>query len=153
MWWDLAPQPTHTHPFARSEITAGQPLAPELFEFVEVPVGLFSELEIEGVAAVTLNKGEPLLASSVTQFTPPDGWWTVEMELPDGSVPGASVQVALLQTNPSLPTQTVPGFVVAPNGQGSSFSSNVGLIAVPEQFLNQVASSLSQHRVVVFLDR
>lgn len=151
MWWDLRPTPTDLRPFARQDIAAGAELSPELFELISVPHGLFPDTPISGTAAVGLREGDPFTSSAVSQIRAPTGWWTVEMTIPDGTPPGTQIQVALLGTDPSQRAKTVPGVVIVSGGNGSGFQQTPGLVAVPESWLVEVASSLAQNRVVVFL--
>ena len=151
LWWDTRAAPTELRPFARVEIAAGTPLKPDLFEQVAVPVGLLPPVAIEGSAGSTLSKGDPLTVGAVTLVSAPPGWWTVELELPQGASIGTEIQIALLGTSPTQPTKTIPGLVISPGGESTSFQPEPGLVAVPERWVADVAASLSQNRVVVFL--
>ena len=151
LWWDARAAPTELRPFARSEIAAGTPLTPQLFDQVSVPIGLLPAVAIEGSASAQMSEGDPLTHGAIGHQSPPSGWWTVEMELPSGASIGAEIQIALLGTNPTQPTKTVPGIVISPGGEGTSFQPDPGLVAVPERWVADVAASLSQNRTVVFL--
>jgi len=151
MWWDLRPAPTDLRPFAREDIASGTELSVDLFDLISVPHGLFPDTPISGTAAVGMLEGDPLTAAAVTQIQAPAGWWTVEMTIPDGTPPGTQVQVALLGTDPSQRARTVPGVVIVSGGNGSGFQQTPGLVAIPESWLAEVASSLAQNRIVVFL--
>lgn len=151
MWWDLRPTPTDLRPFAREDIAAGTELSDDLFDLISVPHGLFPDTPIGGTAAVGMREGDPLTAGTVSQIQAPAGWWTVEMTIPDGTPPGTPIQVALVGNDPSQRTKTVPGVVILSGGSGSGFQQTPGLVAIPESWLAEVASSLAQNRVVVFL--
>ena len=151
MWWDLRPTPTDLRPFAREDIAAGTELSVNLFDLISVPHGLFPGTPMSGTAAVRMSEGDPLTTGAVSQIQAPAGWWTVEMAIPDGTPAGTPIQVALLGNDPSQRAKIVPGVVILSGGSGSGFQQTPGLVAIPESWLAEVASSLAQNRLVVFL--
>lgn len=150
LWIDLRPVPRETRLVAREDITAGTPLASDLFEPVDMPVGMLPLVLPEGVAAVPIGRGEPLLTGHVSIVTPPPGWWIVRLPMPSGPGPGAELRVILLPLDPSLTPEAVPGVVVEPpTDDRSGFGDPEGSVAIPGDAIERVAAAVSSGRVVV----
>lgn len=150
LWIDVRPPPGEARLVARNDIPAGTPLAAALFEEVTVPSGLLEPVLPDGVAAITIAAGEPLLPSHVAFIAPPEGWWVVQLPIPPGVGPGADLRLVLLPTDPTEKPESIPGIVITPPGSSATgFGEPTGSVAIPEQKIERVAVAASSGRVMV----
>ena len=156
-WLDLRPEPTVETPFAAVDLAAGTTLDDSMVEWRSVPVGLLPPLpDPQGIILGDVVAGEPLLPSVVsTQRVPaPDGWWTMEVHLPAGSVPGQSVQLIVLPEGADDAPRSVSGLVVVPappDLDPLTIEPQPGLVAVPAEVAAIAAAAIADGRVTVIL--
>lgn len=154
LWFDLRPEPTEPRWMAREPIPAGTHLTVDLFEEIDLPPGLLPRIEPDGVAAMPIAEGEPLLPGHVLAVHAPDGWWVVSLEIPSHLPTGADLRVVLLSDDPTVSPEPVPGIVVGPAmDDGFSFGDPVGSVAIPGDRVEAVAAASARGRVVVVADR
>ena len=111
-------RPTNSvlHPFTAQVIEAGSPLE---VEWRKVPEGLFPAPDLAGaVATHVLAAGEPVAPSDVTAAgSLPSGWWQLALEVSFALVPGADVQIVLIESPRTVPAVVVRmGAAVSPQG-------------------------------------
>lgn len=155
-WLDVRPEPTVLQPFAAVDLGAGAALEDTMVEWRSVPVGLLPALENpQGIVLRPVAAGEPLLPSilSTERIAVPEGWWSMEAQLPAGVVQGQSVQIILLGKAVDDAPQSVPGIIVAPAEAGDplAIESPPGLVAVPAEWATIVAAAVAEARVAIIL--
>ena len=142
-WWiQLMPTPTTAHPFARSDLEAGSPLSPSLFEMREVPAGLLPATDVDGTLAIAMEAGEPLLPSllSTRRVPVPEGWWAVELEAPPGLAPGHGVMLVAGGEEPGWGGEAVAGMVIGAV-EDRRGAEGIALIAVPGEHLVRISQA------------
>lgn len=148
IWFELAPDPTVEHPYARVDLPAGAEVTPLDFERREVPRNVLPTVEPEGLLVIALAKGQPLMPGMISA-TPavPLGWWALDVPIPAGV--GAGTEVRLL-VDQELSPRVVVGVVVRVQ-EADSFEGNVALVAVPEADAAAAASAVAQGSVAVLV--
>ncbi len=146
--WDLTRQATELAPFAATRIDRGTVIETEQISWKPVPVGLLGSVAPEGATVlVDVEPGEPITASIIgSGVFAPEGWWTVPVEVPSATWPGANVRI-VLDTG-----MTVAGVVVAPSSQDSFGIASAGLVAVPEVFAGEVALAAGAGRLTILYE-
>jgi len=156
-WMDLRPQPTSLQPFAAADLDPGTVLDDMMIEWRSVPIGLLPPLDDpRGVVLRRVTAGEPLVPSvlSTERVPTPAGWWTMEVKLPAGAVPGQEVQLILLPSGPDDDPRSVPGLVIAPpptHPDPLAIEPEPGLVAVPEDLAMVAAAAIADGRVSTIL--
>ena len=142
---EFRPTPLTEHPFLTTAVSAGEEIGDWNTEMREVPVGLFEEIEPSGTAVQPIAEGEPLLTSMLTPAGDPvpDGWWTIEIELPDGTGAGTSAQLVLLGSG------DVVDAVVVSEPVDDSFGSNFGSVAVAPESAVATAVAAANGEIAV----
>ena len=94
---DLRGSETELAPFAGDDVPAGALLTDSVVDWREVPRGLLPPASLEGkVTAHAIGRGEPITQTALTDHQPPpDGWWSVELPLPDNASPGRAARVVV----------------------------------------------------------
>jgi hypothetical protein len=156
-WMDIRPQPTSRQPFAAVDLYPGIALDNTMIEWRSVPIGLLPPLDDpQGIVLHSVTAGEPLVPSilSATRIPTPEGWWTMEIHLPVGAVPGQAVQLILLPTGLEEDPRSVPGLVIVPPPQDQdplAIEPEPGLVAVPSEWATLAAAAVAQSSVTVIL--
>jgi hypothetical protein len=153
LWADFGPRPAIEHPFAARDLDVGEHPAGSDLEWRTVPRGLLPPVELPGVLTTPVASGEPLLPGRFRPFgtSIPDGWWLVELEIPGTATAGTEVRLAIVDPATGAGT-LVPGILVAPAGEDDAFSTGLrGMVAVPGEWLAQVASARAEGRLTVAL--
>jgi hypothetical protein len=155
-WMDLRPQPTSLQPFAAADLDPGVILEDAMIEWRSAPIGLLPPLQDpQGVILRRVAAGEPLVPSvlSTQRIPTPEGWWTMEVQLPAGAVPGQELQLILLPAGPDDNPRPVPGLVIAPAPEGDplAIEEPPGLVAVPAESATIAATAVAEGRVAVIL--
>jgi len=156
-WLDLRPDPTELRPFAAIDLPTGATIEASEIDWRLVPRGVLPPFDDPaGVVVRSVAAGEPLLPSSIaTDRVPaPDGWWTMEVRLPKGAVPGQPVQLIVLPADPTGALQSVMGLVIVPTpGQQDPLAVEElpGLIAVPGEKAILAAAAIADGRVSAIL--
>lgn len=149
LWMDLRGKPTEPRPFAVSSIAAGDPIAEEMLEYREVPVGVLPEVEASGYASVPISPGEPLTPSMISDRDRlPDGWWAMEMEVPTGAGSGTELRLVIEQV-----AAVVPGLItrVVAAGQSAGWVRETAMVAVPSEQAARVATALADGKMSVLV--
>lgn len=156
-WLDLRPDPTELRPFAAVDLQAGVTIEPSEIAWRRVPRGILPPLhDPAGVVVRPVAAGEPLLPSSLAldRVPAPEGWWTMEVRLPQGAVPGQPVQLIVLPTDPAGVPQAVTGLVIVPapaDQDPLAIEEAPGLIAVPGEAATFTAAAIADQRVTAIL--
>jgi hypothetical protein len=143
----MGPRPSVEHPFATTEIAAGEEIGDWNSRERSVPAGMLEPVTLTGVALTDIASGEPILASSVgdRDANVPDGWWTVEIALPATARPGDRAQMVLLDSGSVVPAVVVGGVAEDPLG------SSLGSVAVSGEHAADVAAAAANGRVAVMI--
>ena len=146
IWVEVRPDPTVDHPFASTDLEAGDTIGAHNTEMRSVPSGLFRALS-GNVAADRISEGDPVLATAVAaqSSSVPTGWWVISAELPVTARRGDEVQVVVLDSG-----QVISG-VVAESDDSDPFSDSTGSIAVDPTAAADVARAVASGRVSVML--
>lgn len=123
---EFRPSPLTEHPFLTAAVTTGDEIGDWNTEWRSVPAGLLPEVDPSGTAARPIAEGEPLLESMLSEAGKPvpDGWWTIEIELPEGTAAGTRAQLVLLGSG------SVVDAIVVGEPIDDSFGSSLGSVAV-----------------------
>jgi hypothetical protein len=154
---DLRPEPTVRQPYAAVDLVAGTPLDESMIEWRSIPDGLIPLFpDPEGIILHPVAAGEPLVPSLVSagRIAVPDGWWTMEVQLPPGSFPGQGVQLIVLPDHTDETARSLPGLVVVPaplDPDPLAIETPPGLIAVPQEFAATAAAAIADGRVSAIL--
>jgi hypothetical protein len=145
---DLGDRRTESAPFAARDIARGDAVMETSIRWRDVPVGLMSTMiPKDAVAVRDIAEGEPITAGAVTVHRPPpDGWWTLELEIPDTATQGRRARVVV--SDPVLATEAL---VVSVSAGGRFGGGATGLVAVPPDFADQIARAAAKGRVSVLL--
>jgi hypothetical protein len=152
LWADFGPRPTVEHPFAVRDLEAGEQPAEADLQWRSIPRGILESVELPAVLSAPVAAGEPLLPG---RFRPagavvPAGWWLVEMDIPATARPGSEVRLALV--DPATGTGSlVPGILVALSDEDDFSAGPRGMVAVPGEWLAQVATARAEGRLTVAL--
>ncbi len=144
---DLRDQRTERRPFAARDIALGEQVDGAV-EWKDVLAGRWEPVDTAGLVATTaIRRGEPIVASMLSSWSPPpDDWWSVEVDLPDSATVGRTARVAVTE-----PLLTVDGIVVAVADGGAFGASATGLVAIPPDSADAVARASALGRVSVLL--
>lgn len=142
---EFRPTPLTEHPFLTAEVAAGEEIGDWNTEMREVPVGLLEEIVPSGAALRPIAEGEPLLQSMLAMAGDPvpDGWWTIEIELPDGTSAGTSAQLVLLDSG------DVVDAVVVSEPVDDTFGSSLGSVAVAPESAVATAVAAANGEIAV----
>lgn len=145
---DLGDRRLERAPFAARDIARGDAVRETSIRWRDVPVGLMStDVPNDAVAVRDIAEGEPITAGAVTGHRPPpDGWWTLELEVPDAATGGRRARVVV-----SDPLLAADAIVVSVSSGGRFGSGATGLVAVPPDVADQIARAATQGRVAVLL--
>ena len=148
---ELTGPATEARWFAKTDISAGEQLAPSLFEFKDVSAGSLADVRPTGFARVAIDEGDPLTASlmSTDPLATPAGWWNIEMAVPQHLTVGQPVLLVILNAD-TEPT-VVDGIVVSVSTTNDPFSqqATMGIIAVPPEDAAIVAAANQSGRMSV----
>ena len=148
VWFEVAPDATVLHPFAKSDLAAGTAVTPTHFEQRPVPPGVLPEVSPEGVLTVAVASGEPLVPAMVRRIpVVPEGWWALDVPVPAGV--GAGTEVRLL-VDQAESARVVVGLIVRIQ-ESDSFEGNLALVAVPEADAAAAASAVAQGTAAVLV--
>jgi catechol 2,3-dioxygenase-like lactoylglutathione lyase family enzyme len=144
-YMDLTGPATEAYPFVAAPAAPGDQLQ---IEWRQVPVGLLPEPgSLPATAWRALDEGVPLVPGAAGQArVAPEGWWALEVDLPEKTAPGEAVLVAIRD-----PDLEVTGIVVAPSAPGSFGSAQPGMIAVPADHASAVAVALVENRATLLV--
>jgi hypothetical protein len=144
-------------PFATIDLTAGATLDDTMIEWRSIPAGLLPRMDDpQGIILRPVAVGEPLVPSilSTHRIPVPEGWWTMEAQLPAGTVPGQNVQLILLPDGADETPRSVPGLVIVPapsNQDPLAIEPQPGLVAVPGDLATITAAAIADGRVSAIL--
>ncbi len=112
LWIELRPPSTTLHPFLIYDVARGETVEGAL-EWQSITAGVITPVAGRGYTTHLLVAGEPLQASDTTTalFSPPDGWWVVDLELPRDSEVGSPIQLVILSDPGTPPRAPIPGYV------------------------------------------
>ncbi|MEE8407128.1 MAG: hypothetical protein V3S32_08260 [Acidimicrobiia bacterium] len=147
IWVEFRPDPLVDHPFAIEAIAAGEDLTPTNTEIRRIPSGLLDQVHPNAVAAVAIEKGEPILASDVGDGDSaiPPGWWVISADVPTIARAGDQVKVVLLDSG-----KVVEG-VIAFSVPDDPFAATSGGIAVAPTSASEVAVAAADSRIAVLV--
>ncbi|HEX2153106.1 MAG TPA: SAF domain-containing protein [Acidimicrobiia bacterium] len=145
-WSELAPPPTTSMAFLVSDVAAGTRLGPEHVEYRTVPAAPIQTIEPRGVAAADLKEGDPLVASMVTEPVIPSGWLLIEAPVPAHVGPGSAATGIILGES-SAPVEFDARVLEA--GGEDAFGSQVGVVAVPPEWVGAAAAAAAENRLVI----
>jgi hypothetical protein len=147
LWIEFRPATMEPHPFAINEISAGNAVDESNTEMRMVPVGTFAAVELGEVARLTIEVGDPILASQLGDQGQgvPEGWWSLEMPLPVGSRPGDAARIVLLDSD------VVADAMVIEDPDQDPLGSGTGLVAVEADRAAEVARAAGEGRAVVMI--
>ncbi len=155
LWLELRPHPTERYPFARADLAAGSALSPSDIAWRDLPAGFLEAPSLDGALARPVRAGEPLRPSdfSTTDLDPPDGWWSLELDLPSDVVPGQQVRLVVLPSQGIEPPDPIPAVVVSAGSPetGPLATGSEGRIAVPPELAATAATAVAENRVTVLL--
>ena len=135
------------HPFAEVRIAAGESLSETNIVYRRIPSGLIKPVLVDGVALRSIEEGDPLLTTSVgpEDRSIPAGWWSIELEVPQGADRGDPARLVLLDTGEVVEAVVVAGLDDDPLGRGS------GTVAVGPEHAASVAAAAANGRVAVMI--
>jgi len=147
LWVEFRPETTAPHPFAVADIAAGTLVDESNTETRMVPAGMFSPVETGMTALGTIVSGDPVLASDLGELGSaiPEGWWSLEMELPRGAHNGDSARIVLLDSD------DMASGIVVEEAEDDPLGSGLGLIAVEADRAAEVARAVGEGRAVVLI--
>jgi hypothetical protein len=138
--WDLRGGSGSTpYPVAAAPIPAGTEITRDLITWVDIPATALAPNDpIGSVAAVSVNRGEPLTASLLAgPVEAPDGWWTVPVEI--GTIAAPGDDVLLVVADPPL---SVIGIVVEGQvGDPYDLTHRPAAVAVPSEAAPLIAAA------------
>lgn len=147
LWVEFRPERTAPHPFALEDIAAGTLVDEANTETRMVPVGTFAPVEMGKTAMGTIDSGDPVLSSDLGELGSaiPEGWWSLEIELPRGANNGDSARIVLLDSD------DMALGVVVEEAEEDPLGSGLGLIAVEADRAADVAQAVGEGRAVVLI--
>jgi hypothetical protein len=151
-WIDLRPTDTVLYPFAATDLVAGSTINAAAIEWRDVPRGVLPPTPAtEGTARVTVNRGEPITPSIVSEHRPsiPEGWWALSTIVPDTVVAGQEIQLVVTGATP----RAFPGIVIEPPPPADplSYQDPIGLVAVPADSAVVVAAAAADGAISVLV--
>lgn len=147
IWVEFRPDPLVDHPFAIEAIAAGEELTSLNTETRSIPSGLLDQVHPDAVAARSIEKGEPILASDVGDGDSaiPAGWWVISADVPTISRVGDRVKIVLLDSG-----KIVEG-VIASSAPEDPFAVASSGIAVAPASASEVAMAAADSRIAVLV--
>lgn len=144
---ELRPEPTLPHPFAMASIPPGTTITEADVRFRDVEAGLLPSISLPAIARVPIASGDPLIPAmlSAAGESAPEGWWSLEVPVPLGAVPGMDV---LLVSDGLV---EVTGMIVAVLPGDDFGGGPIGLVAVPPDSTAAIATALNENRLVPLL--
>jgi len=141
---ELRPATTVPHPFAARPIAIGEVVDDSAVVWREVPVGLLAAATLPLVSDRPIGVGEPVLggdgAEQVSSI--PDGWWAIEVDIPDGTRSGNTVRLVTA-------TGVADGVVV--DVREGDFGERTALVAVPDAAVSMVAAAVLDATMAVLV--
>lgn len=152
LYAELRPPPTAPHPFAVEEIPAGEEVTRARVELRPVPPGMLGDVELPAVAGRTIRPGEPVLPAALEGVAGsiPEGWWALELPVPEGASPGMELRVVVAPADLGGEAQAVPGVMVQSSSADVALEPST-LVAVPPAAGVEVAVAAREGRVTVLL--
>lgn len=149
LFLEVRPQPMDRHPFAAAALPPGATITEHDVEFRDVAAGLLPPISLPAVARVGIEAGDPLTTTLLARSgqVAPDGWWSLEISVPDLAVPGMDV----LLVSPGSPG--VIGVVVSVRPGDDFGGGPMGLVAIPPESAEAVATAFAENRLVPLLGR
>lgn len=145
-WSELSPPPTTTLTFLATDVAAGTEIEESHILRRRVPTSDIATVEPNGVAALDLKAGDPLLATMITDVAVPPGWNVIQAPVPDGAGPGA-VATGVILTDGSAPIE-FPALVVSSSGS-DPFGAATGRLAVSPEWTAAAAAAAAEARLVI----
>ncbi|HSL24782.1 MAG TPA: hypothetical protein VLA54_00770 [Acidimicrobiia bacterium] len=148
LYFELRPAGTVPHPYAATALAAGSEMSGAALEWRPIPRGLLSPVPASGILLVDVAAGEPLTTSLVGEAPPiPQGWWSLALPVPEGSVPGREVRLVVgARDSPRV----VPGLLVRVFEQ-TTIEGTTALVAIPEAEAGPVAAAVADGTLTVLL--
>lgn len=145
---EFRPDVTVHHPFLTEDVPAGAQIGEWNTEQMDVPAGLFDPVTLPATARVPLAARDPVLAGAVGAGNdlPPEGWWVIETELPDGTPAGARARLLIGDQG-----EWIEAIVVSPAGD-DDFGDSIGTVAVSPEVASRVAAALSAGTLIVMIE-
>lgn len=148
LYLDLRPAPEVDHPFLTTGVPAGAMIGPADVEWRSIPSGTLPAVEPAGVAVADLPAGTPLVAALLmTAPSIPDGWFALEIPVPDLATPGSPVRIVV---DAETWTDAVV-IALAPESNDFLGQGNNALVAVPGDAAAIVAEATRTGSVTVLL--
>ncbi len=147
LWMEVKPEPVVDHPFATTDIEAGEQLGTHNTELRPLPKGLLEAPEAGAHALAAIPAGAPVLAAHTGDESSvmPRGWLIVSMDVPQGALTGDRVKIALLDDG-----DLIDG-VISSTGDSDGLTSSLGGVAVPSDLAPRVALAAIAGRVSVLV--
>lgn len=145
-WSEFSPPPTTTLAFMATDVPAGTRLDPSHVTRRQVPLTGVVTVEPEGVAAIDLRAGDPLLASMVAEVEVPEDWNLISAPVPAHAVPGVEATGVILEEE--QPPVEFPAVVVSP-GTADAFGDSSGTVAVSPEWTAAAAAAAAAGRLVI----
>ena len=146
--WDLSKRQSESFPFAAAPIPAGTAITDDLIEWRLVAEGSIPAPVLSGVTATgDIDAGDPLTRSVLSQ-TPqlPDGWWSIPIDIPNGTPVGATIRVILPDGSAATGVVTQPA---SSDGFGVPSPGSVGF---PQSIADTVARIASTGQLVLLVE-
>lgn len=145
--WDISERATEPFPFAASDLSRGQSIAPDDVQWRQVPVGSLSLPPLAGaIAKVAIISGDPIVASLVSApTTHPADSWAVSVPLPIGAASGTSVSLVFADGT------DVDGTIIQPATEDTLGLTTDGLVAVEDGAASAVALAAANGELVVMI--
>lgn len=152
LYADLRPSTTVPHPFALTEIAAGDEITTALIETRQVPVGLFAPVELPDRASRPVLPGEPITEAVLggARLGIPLGWWAIELAVPPDATAGDGIRVVIAPEVPGGEAEVVSGQLVSP-GIDDGVGEVMALVALPPESAPVVALAWADGRASVLL--
>jgi hypothetical protein len=148
IWFEMAPDPTVLHPFAKADMAAGTAVMPSDFVQKPVPPGFLPEVNPQGVLTLSIAAGDPVMPGMVNQDpVVPSGWWALDVPVPAGVAAGTEVRLLVDQEDSG---RVVVGLIVRIQ-EPDSFEGNIALVAVPEADAAAAAAAVAQGTAAILV--
>lgn len=141
---ELRPPTTVPHPFAVRPIAIGEVVDDSSVVWREVPAGLLAPTKLPLVSDRPIGVGEPVLGGDGPEQVSsiPDGWWAIEVGIPDGTRSGNTVRLVTA-------TGVADGVVV--DVREGDFGERTALVAVPDAAVSMVAAAVLDATMAVLV--
>ena len=146
-WLEVRPDPMTEHPFAVTDISAGETIDHANTEMRMVPAGLFEVPGEDAHALVDIPAGAPVLAEQTgpSRLVMPQDWWIVAIDVPLEANIGDPVKLILFDNGRSIEG------VVSAVGSSDGFTPSTGGVAVAPEVASEVAMAVASGRVAVLV--